>query len=85
MRCKLSTALALAICTFVTASNSYSYSISGYVKDGGLYDPGIENVEVSITGDWNGSVTTDSNGYYIKTDLANGDYTVSASKAGYVF
>jgi len=54
-----------------------SYDISGQVTANGA---GLSGVTVSTAG---GTATTDSSGNYIISGLANGTYTVSASKTGY--
>jgi predicted small secreted protein len=59
-----------------------AYSISGSVTSGGF---GLPGVAVNLTGAVTKSTTTDVNGNYSFTGLANGAYTVTPSKAGYTF
>lgn len=58
-----------------------TYSISGYVRN--QEGIGMEGVTISISG--NGTVTTDSEGYYEKSGLIAGTYTLIPSKPGYTF
>jgi hypothetical protein len=58
-----------------------TYSIAGYVRDqDGI---GIEGVTIQISG--NGTVITNSEGYYKKGGLIAGTYTLTPSKPGYTF
>ena len=77
----------ITISTTNRTVNFRSYAIYGYVKDGGINDPGIDNATINISGAWNGTVSTgvNNNGYYIKSGLANGNYTVEAQATGYIF
>ena len=70
--------------------NFRSYAIQGDVKDGDIGDAGIGGITINISGTWNGPVTTKADepnkGSYIKTGLANGNYTVTIDQAaGYTF
>ena len=61
---------------------STTYYIKGYVRtsDG----TGISGATVSFSGGY-GSVTTDDSGYYHKSGLSSGTYTITPSKSDYTF
>jgi hypothetical protein len=60
-----------------------SCRIGGRATDGGA---GVSGVTISLTGTHTDSATTDASGNYVFAGLrCGGDYTVSASKAGYTF
>lgn len=61
------------------AISSNYHSISGNITAGG--SP-LSGVTVSTNG---GSATTDTNGNYTISNLANGSYTLTPTKSGYVF
>lgn len=58
------------------------YSISGTITSGGS---GLSGVTVSLTGASSATATTDASGNYSFTNLANGAYTVTPSKADFIF
>jgi subtilisin family serine protease len=58
------------------------YSITGTVTSGGR---GLQGVTMTLDGAATGATTTDSSGNYSFTGLHSGDYTVTPSRAGYVF
>ncbi len=62
-------------------SSQPTYSISGYVRDAN--DQGIAGVVVTVSG--RGTATTNSSGYYVKTNVPSGSYTVTPNKAGCQF
>jgi hypothetical protein len=62
---------------FVAAA---TYAIAGRVAGAVL-----EGVKVTLSGDGSGDATTDASGFYVLTGLANGDYVVTPSLAGYTF
>ena len=67
--------------TGVTATfNPLVYSISGTVTSGGA----LPGVTMTLSGAGSGTTTTDGNGYYIFSNLADGGYTVTPSMAGYM-
>jgi hypothetical protein len=57
-------------------------SIEGTVKDANTTNP-ISDATVSASGSSSGSASTDSNGYYLISNLNSGSYTVTASATGY--
>ncbi|MBW1796579.1 MAG: carboxypeptidase regulatory-like domain-containing protein [Deltaproteobacteria bacterium] len=61
---------------------STTYYIKGYVRtsDG----TGISGATVSFSGGYS-SVTTDDSGYYHKSGLSSGTYTITPSKSDYTF
>lgn len=63
------------------------FSISGKVTTGGRLTPGnpISDVTMTLTGAANETSATDVVGNYSFTNLANGTYTVTPSKAGFIF
>lgn len=58
------------------------WNIAGTILDGA--SP-IAGVTVTLTGDASDSTTTDGSGNYEFTGLSNGNYTVTPTKASYVF
>jgi hypothetical protein len=67
--------------TFVATANTLpTYSISGRVTGAVLPD-----VTITLSGDATGTTTTNANGYYIFSNLVDGDYTVTPSLTGYTF
>jgi len=64
----------------VTSQSGKSYTISGTVGGDTLKD-----VAISLTGNATKSTTTDANGKFLLSGLANGDYTIAAKKMGYTF
>jgi formylglycine-generating enzyme required for sulfatase activity len=63
-----------------TASTTPTYSISGTVS--GAVQLGVT---ISLAGTSSGSTLTDSSGNYSFNGVANGNYTITASKTGYTF
>ena len=63
-----------------TASTTPTYSISGTVS--GAVASGVT---ITLTGTSSGSTLTDSSGNYSFSGVANGNYTITASKTGYTF
>ena len=58
------------------------YEISGFIKE---MDNPVADVNVFLKGDASEIATTDIEGFYIFEGLSNGNYSVSAAKAGYTF
>jgi hypothetical protein len=56
-----------------------------YSASGSVSGTGLAGVTVSLTGAATASTTTDETGSYSFTGLANGGYTLTASRDGYVF
>jgi hypothetical protein len=65
-----------------TGGGGATYSISGTVTSGG--GP-LAGVTMTLSGAATGTTTTDSNGNYTFSNLANGNYTVTPSMTGYTF
>jgi hypothetical protein len=63
-----------------TSAVGARYKISGTVRG-----PSAADVTLSLTGVETASTTTDENGNYTLNGIANGNYTLTPSKAGYVF
>ncbi|OGS22385.1 MAG: hypothetical protein A2252_02245 [Elusimicrobia bacterium RIFOXYA2_FULL_39_19] len=59
------------------------YSISGYVRDGSASP--IIGALLTLSGDDNYGITTDTGGYYSFTNLNTGTYTITPSKTNYSF
>ena len=59
-----------------------TYTISGTVTSGGA---GLSGVTITLSGAATLSTTTNANGYYSFSGLANGQYTITPSKSGYSF
>ena len=59
-----------------------TYSIIGIITAGGA---SLSHVTVALSGMTSATTTTDTNGNYVFTGLANGNYTITPSKEGYVF
>lgn len=59
-----------------------SYAITGRVTNGGV---GLAGVTVTLSGSQSSSTTTDAAGNYSFTATAEGNYTVTPSKANYTF
>lgn len=57
-----------------------SWAITGTITDGTDAAAAVEGVTVTLTGDASDSTTTDSNGDYALSGLADGDYTVTPTK-----
>jgi hypothetical protein len=68
---------------FIMACSSSLYSISGTVS--GDADAIGNGVTINLTGAATASVTTDTNGNYSFTGLADGTYTLTPSSTGYIF
>ncbi len=66
-----------------TSLAAATYSISGTVTTSG--GSALSGVTMIISGAATGSTTTDNNGNYSFTGLANGTYTVTPSPNGYTF
>lgn len=62
---------------------SATYKISGTVTLSG--GGALSGVTMTLSGAASGSTTTNASGYYEFTNLGNGSYTVTPSKAGYTF
>ncbi len=62
-------------------TSQVTYSIAGYVRDAS--NQGIAGVVVTVSD--RGTATTDSNGYYQKTNIPSGSYTVTPNKPGCQF
>ncbi|MBF0559190.1 MAG: C10 family peptidase [Nitrospirae bacterium] len=80
--CVLSIAANTSVTATFASANTSSYSISGTVTSSGT---ALSGVSVALSGTKALITTTDSSGNYSFTGLANGSYTVVASKAGYTF
>ncbi len=63
---------------FAASAVISTHAISGKVT-------GASGVKVDLSGANTGNATTDANGNYSFTGLANGSYTVTPNKAGYTF
>jgi Carboxypeptidase regulatory-like domain len=59
-----------------------SYNLSGSVTESGT---GLSGVTINLRGSQTGSTTTDANGNYSFTVLAEGNYTLTPSKQNYTF
>lgn len=71
---------------FTSATSADSlYSISGVVTNSDSDGEALNNVTMTLSGANSGTVTTDTNGYYIFSGLSNGGYTLIPSLSGYVF
>ncbi|NJD52918.1 MAG: hypothetical protein FIB07_08640 [Candidatus Methanoperedens sp.] len=62
-----------------TLPGEQKYSLSGYITSGGAPIEGV-----SVRANTGQSDTTDSQGYYLLTELPNGSYVIDASLPGYV-
>jgi len=65
-----------------TPTQASTYSISGQVTANGS---GLSGVGVALSGASSATTITDADGNYAFTDLYNGIYTVTPSKAGWTF
>lgn len=63
-----------------TANAAPTYTISGNVTG-----PVLKNVLITLGSAGSATTLTNATGYYIFSGLVNGNYSVAASKAGYVF
>jgi len=70
------------IATPTSPSSGSPYIISGTVTSGGAVLPGVT---ITLSGTSSGTATTDANGDYSFTGLADGSYTVTPSLTGYTF
>jgi len=71
---------------FTSATSADSlYSISGIVTNSDNDGEALNNVTMTLSGANSGTVTTDTNGSYTFSGLANGGYTLIPSLSGYVF
>jgi len=70
-----------------TSSNEVTPVGSGYFISGKITcaGTGVSGVTVSLTGAATKGTTTDSNGHYSFSGLANGSYTITPSKTEYTF
>ncbi len=59
-----------------------TFSIFGTVSSGGS---GLSDVVMILSGAGSAAATTDANGNYIFSGLANGSYTITPGKAGFTF
>ena len=66
---------------FFTASRGYA--VSGKVTLPG--EEGLSAVQINLSGDASTTVSTDTNGNYTFTGIANGSYTITPDKEGYKF
>lgn len=67
----------------IATKAGYGYTVTGIIREG---DSGLAGVSVRITSSSVDQTTiTDSNGAYAFSNLANGTYTITPSKAGYSF
>ncbi len=65
-----------------TAAASGTYSISGAITNGGS---ALVGVTVTLAGSGSATATTDSSGNFSFTGTQNGSFTITPSKAGYIF
>jgi len=73
--------------TASSPSNAVTPMASGYSVSGTVICAGtvVSGVTISLTGAATKSTTTDSNGHYSFSGLANGSYTITPSKTEYTF
>jgi alpha-tubulin suppressor-like RCC1 family protein len=64
------------------SNNEPTYTISGNITLGGS---ALSSVTVTLAGDTSQTVATDATGNYFFGDISSGNYTVTASLAGYTF
>ena len=70
--------------TFVQAGVPVTFTISGQVRD--LNDTGVPSVTMTLSGSQNGTLTTDADGHYAFTGLAQGGtYTVTPTASTFTF
>lgn len=74
--------IALAACGGGGSSTQDTYSMAGTVT---ASSTALAGATITLTGGATGISTTDTSGYYSFTGLANGNYTVTPTKAGTVF
>ncbi len=67
---------------FTGTSGTITYSISGTVTSGGT---GLSGVTMTLSGAANKTTSTDANGNYSFTALANGSYTITPTLTNYTF
>ena len=60
-----------------------TYTISGFVND--TSGPAVAGVTITLSGASSGTTISNAGGYYSFSSLANGNYTVTPSLAGYTF
>ena len=79
--------LKLPIILLFLISNIYSYTISGFVKDGSNGEPlAYTNIIIYIGDEIEGEMkgtASDVNGYFIIPDISDGGYTIKAMMIGY--
>lgn len=60
-----------------------TYTVSGFVN--ATSGPAVAGVTIALSGTRNGSTLSSSGGYYSFSDLPNGSYTLTPTRAGYTF
>jgi hypothetical protein len=70
------------VCCSGEGSNTYPYTISGTVSSSGA---GLQGVVVTLSEVSFATATTDARGKYTIENLANGSYTITATRPGYTF
>ncbi len=75
------TDVSVTVGLFKKSTNS-TYSISGTVTVSGS---GLQGVTMTLSGSGSATVTTDASGNFSFINLANGSYTITPSKTGYMF
>lgn len=66
----------------ITTPGTNSFSLSGQVISG---SSGLAGVTITLSGTSQGVASSDTNGNYIFSGLANGSYTVTPSASGFTF
>jgi hypothetical protein len=61
------------------------YNLSGYVRGCQTNGPAIPFVNVTLSGTASGSTLTDTNGFYVFSNLVSGTYTITPTSAGNLF
>lgn len=77
-----SVTISTEIATPTSPISGLPYIISGTVTSGGAV---LSGVTITLSGTSSGTASTDANGDYSFSGLANGSYTVTPSLAGYTF
>ncbi|HEY6000167.1 MAG TPA: carboxypeptidase regulatory-like domain-containing protein, partial [bacterium] len=68
--------------TAVNFTATAVYTVSGTVTSGGT---GLAGVTMTLSGAGSGTTTTDASGNYQFAGLVNGSYTITPSRAGFIF